>query len=52
MKKFKVKIGYEACYEIEANNEVAAEEKAWDLFFQAEPHEPIAALIEITEKKK
>lgn len=47
MKKFKVKIGYEISYEIETNNEVAAEEKAWDLFFQSEPHAPKAIVKEI-----
>lgn len=47
MKKFKVKIGYEEVFYIEANNEVAAEEKAWDLFFHDKSHEPEAFIEEI-----
>ena len=46
MKKFKVHIGYSVSFDVEANNEIAAEEEAWGLFTQSGSHYPIAVVEE------
>lgn len=46
MKRFEVTIGYVECYPIQANNEVAAEEIAKEIFSKRAPHE-----LEITVKE-
>lgn len=47
MKKYKVKIGYEVSFMINARNKKEAEEYAWFKFDQSQPYEPEINIEEI-----